>query len=221
MTAADTLTKTMTPRSAVLVQGTPASGTSILSCVMSLIAQEQFEDPKEYTDDPFPHLGQSSAVAGLNRRILQELGSGWGRPGLFYAQGKGVAESAPLIRAMTRDRYLELALGVLRTGSARGELLILQDPSLCLLHDLWDTALRATGPQDGIGDVVGIGHTLGPRAEFMRQVGIVATEIARLVHVMRQFHVRNFDRHGVGRSAYSQPASAASLHCSCHFRPRR
>ena len=145
MTAADTLTKTMTPRSAVLVQGTPASGTSILSCVMSLIAQEQFEDPKEYTDDPFPHLGQSSAVAGLNRRILQELGSGWGRPGLFYAQGKGVAESAPLIRAMTRDRYLELALGVLRTGSARGELLILQDPSLCLLHDLWDTALRATG----------------------------------------------------------------------------
>ncbi len=133
------------PRTAVLVQGMLSSGTSILSCGIALLARTGMTEPNSPVDDPFPHSSQNSAVAGLNRRILQELGSGWGKPGLLYVQGKGVADSGPLIRGMIRDRYLHLAKNVLVSGTVDCEFLVLEDPSFCLLHDLWDTALTDLG----------------------------------------------------------------------------
>lgn len=132
-----------TAPAAVLVQGMQASGTSILSCVAALVTRPRAADT--LGDDPFSHIEQSSAVAGLNRRILQDLGSAWSRPDVFFVQGKGVPDSAPLIRTLIRERYLDLAVGLLRSGFPAAKPIILEDPCLCLLHDLWDAALRQAG----------------------------------------------------------------------------
>jgi hypothetical protein len=120
---------------AILVQGMHASGTSLLSRLVALLVRASRDE-----GDPFA----SSAVAGLNRRILQDLGSSWSKPGVLFLRGKGGADSAPLIRAAIRERYRELALGILRSGADRGTV-ILEDPGLCLLRDLWEAALLETG----------------------------------------------------------------------------
>ena len=56
---------------AILVQGMYASGTSLLSCVISLLTQARPGEAADPDDDPFPHLIQGGAVAGLNRRVLR------------------------------------------------------------------------------------------------------------------------------------------------------
>ncbi len=89
-------------------------------------------------------MSNTSAVAALNQRILQEVGADWRKPCLLFLKGKSVAQSTALIRDFVRERYLDLAVGVVRSGAAVAPV-ILEDPSLCLFHDLWSAALRQAG----------------------------------------------------------------------------
>jgi len=130
---------------AVLVQGMHASGTSLLSCVISLLTQARPGNAADADDDPFPHLIQSGAIAGLNRRVLQELGASWSKPCLLFLRGKGAVESAPLIREAIRERYLHSAVGILRSGATDIRPTMVEDPGICPLRDLWDAALRELG----------------------------------------------------------------------------
>jgi hypothetical protein len=130
---------------AILVQGMYASGTSLLSCVISLLTQARPGEAADPDDDPFPHLIQGGAVAGLNRRVLQELGSSWSKPCLLFLRGKGAVESAPLIRQAIRERYLQSAVGILSSGATGIGPTVLEDPGICPLRDLWDAALRELG----------------------------------------------------------------------------
>jgi hypothetical protein len=63
---------------------------------------------------------------------------------VLFLRGKGVTESAPVIADAIRQRYLRAAVGILRSGTADGPL-ILEDPGLCLLRDLWQAALQELG----------------------------------------------------------------------------
>jgi hypothetical protein len=129
-------------RPAILVHGMHASGTSLLACLVFLLTRRRFSDAGGAKS--FPHIRLGGAIAGLNRRILQELGSSWSRPAVLFLRGKGVAESAPVIADAIRRRYVRAAVGILRSGTT-GEPVILEDPGLCLLRDLWQAALQELG----------------------------------------------------------------------------
>jgi hypothetical protein len=128
-----------TAPSAVLVEGMHASGTSLLSHLIARVLRARPSTPSPDVD-----LVTNQVIGGLHRRIQQDLGSEWSKPALLFLRGKGIADSRPLIRERVRERYREQVLGVLR-NNADGGPLILEDPNLCLLHDLWETVLRETG----------------------------------------------------------------------------
>ena len=129
---------------AVLVTGMHASGTAVLARVIAMLHQASTGVRVAPETDRFPHVEHSSAVVALNQRILQEIGADWRKPSLLFLRGKGVAESTPLIRAFIQQRYLDLAVGIVRSGAGAAPV-ILEDPGLCLFHDLWSAALRQAG----------------------------------------------------------------------------
>lgn len=129
---------------AVLVTGMHASGTAMLARIVALLHRAASGGPVDPDAEQFPHVEHSSAVAALNQRILQEIGADWRKPCLLFLKGKSVAQSTALIRDFVRERYLDLAVGVVRSGAAVAPV-ILEDPSLCLFHDLWSAALRQAG----------------------------------------------------------------------------
>ncbi len=129
---------------AVLVTGMHASGTAVLARVIALLHQASSGAPVAPETDRFPHVEHSSAVVALNQRILQEIGADWRKPALLFLRGKSVADSIPPIRAFIQERYLDLAVGIVRSGAGAAPV-ILEDPGLCLFHDLWSAALRQAG----------------------------------------------------------------------------
>ena len=130
---------------AVLVQGMHASGTNPLSYLAALLTQAQPLEATHQDDHPHTERIQNGAIAGINRRILQEIGSAWSNPGALFLRGKSIRGSTPLIRDAIRAHYLQTATGILRSGSSGTGIAILEDPCLCLLHDLWAAALEETG----------------------------------------------------------------------------
>ncbi len=132
------------PPAAVLVTGMHASGTALLARVIVLLHQASTGAPVAPGTDPFAYVEHSSAVTALNQRILQEIGADWRKASLLFLRGKSVAESTPPIRASIQERYLDLAMGIVRSGAGAAPA-ILEDPGLCLLHDLWSAALRQAG----------------------------------------------------------------------------
>jgi hypothetical protein len=135
---------------AVLVQGMHASGTSLLSLLVALLTGErpgESAQPEAQSsgDQLADDLVLSGSVAGINRRILHDLGSSWSNPGALFLRGKSIAESAPPIRDAIRSHYLQSTAGILRSGASGSRFAILEDPCLCLLRDLWEATARETG----------------------------------------------------------------------------
>lgn len=113
---------------AILVQGMNASGTSLLSRLTALVLQAWRGEPASLASSLDFRLFMSTAIAGVNRRILQDLGSAWNKSSVLFLRGKSIADSAPLIRDSIRKRYRELALSILRSAPG-GEAVILEDPA--------------------------------------------------------------------------------------------
>jgi hypothetical protein len=129
---------------AVLVTGMYASGTALLAGIIALLSQTATRRPVATEHGSTPHPAPSTAVARLNRRILEEIGSDGHNPRLPLLPDKSVAEGTALIRDFLRDRYLDLAVSIVRNAAATAPV-ILEDPCLCLFHDLWHAALRQAG----------------------------------------------------------------------------
>jgi hypothetical protein len=129
---------------AVLVTGMHASGTALLARIIALLSETATRKPVVPGHDGIPRPAVSTAVAALNRRMLEEIGSDWHSPRLLFLPGKSIAESTPVIRDSIQARYLDLAVSII-CGAGATAPLILEDPCLCLFSDLWRAALRHAG----------------------------------------------------------------------------
>jgi hypothetical protein len=134
-------------RTAVLVQGMHASGSPLLSWLVALLTRSHRGDGDHSDIQALSDLVQNGAIAGISRRILQELGTSWRKPSALFLRGKSIGDSTPLIRDAIRDHYLQWAVAVLRSGSSGSGTVILEDPCICVLSDLWDMAVRELGFQ--------------------------------------------------------------------------
>ena len=53
----------------------------------------------------------------------------------------------------------------------------------------------AAGPQNGVADLRGVFDPLAPPAQIVRDIRVIAAEVARSIALVRQRHRMGFDRH--------------------------
>ena len=120
---------------ALLVLGTRGSGASALTRVISFGG---YALPTHLTDpiqDGRVASGESSAITEFNSGILLETGCRWDEP--FAFSGSGL----PSVSTAYRSRAVEL----IRSEFPLDQPIVLTDPRIAFLYDLWSEALASCG----------------------------------------------------------------------------
>jgi hypothetical protein len=132
-------------KSALVVLGMHRSGTSALSRALSFLGYAQPSDLVAPQPDNSSGSWEAQGITSLNTSILDELGAGWDQPKLLFTPGASIETSRDRILGWIRERHLaaaEDALAQSYDGEAR---IVVKDPRICLLTDLWETALAQSG----------------------------------------------------------------------------
>jgi hypothetical protein len=135
----------METRRAIVVLGSPRSGTSALTRVLSFYGLSQAVDllpPGKHNPKGF---WESLGCKQLNDRILASLGGQWDDPGPFLLPGLTVKESRNAIALDLAERWGEHAMNALRASFGGASAIVLKDPRICLLLPLWRWALEHAG----------------------------------------------------------------------------
>lgn len=133
------------PRIAVVILGMHRSGTSDLANVLSFHGFSPPHDPIEPGSGAADEALASQAIVTLNDRILASLGGSWDRSGPFSVSGLSLAESQQIIARNLCEHWLDRATATLIEVYGDASAIVLNDPRLCLLLPLWQSALIEAG----------------------------------------------------------------------------
>jgi hypothetical protein len=132
-------------KSALVVLGMHRSGTSALSRALSFLGHDQPSDLMSPQRDNPTGFWEADGIVNLNAAIMDELGITWDRPRLLVAPGASVQGSHEPIQDWIRARHLGAAREALARSYQGKPRIVIKDPRLCLLTDLWDAALEQSG----------------------------------------------------------------------------
>ena len=88
---------------------------------------------------------ESDGIVDLNAAIMDELGIAWDQPKLLVLPGAAIAGSRKPVEHLIRQRHLAAAKEALARSYQDKPRIVIKDPRICLLTDLWDTALAQSG----------------------------------------------------------------------------
>lgn len=134
-------------KSALVVLGMHRSGTSSLSRALSFLGHEQPTDLMKPQRDNPTGFWEADGIVALNASIMDELGFAWDQPKLLFTPGASREASEEAIRQRIKQRHLVAAKDVLARSYENKPCIVMKDPRLCLLSDLWDAALVQSGYQ--------------------------------------------------------------------------
>jgi hypothetical protein len=132
-------------KSALVVLGMHRSGTSALSRSLSFLGYEQPSDLMRPQRDNPTGFWESDGIVSLNAAIMNELGIAWDQPKLPVLPCAAVAGSRKPVEDLIRRRHLAAAKETLVRSYQDKPRIVIKDPRICLLTDLWDTALAQSG----------------------------------------------------------------------------
>jgi hypothetical protein len=145
MTADSEIKSEPVAKSALVVLGMHRSGTSALSRSLSFLGHEQPSDLMRPQHDNPTGFWESDGIVDLNAAIMNELGIAWDQPKALVLPGAPVAGSRKPVEDLIRQRHLAAAKETLARSYRDKPRIVIKDPRICLLTDLWDTALAQSG----------------------------------------------------------------------------
>jgi hypothetical protein len=132
-------------RQAVVILGMHRSGTSALTRSVSLCGYELPCDPLRPDVGNPKGYWESSAVVALNDTILSDMGATWDWPAPFICRGLTLVRCGEFVADFTCARYRDRAAAVLAKSFRSAGAIVVKDPRLCLLPELWVRALEDLG----------------------------------------------------------------------------
>jgi len=132
-------------KSALVVLGMHRSGTSALSRALSFLGYAQPSDLMSPGHDNPTGFWEARGIAQLNTSIMDELGAAWDQPKLLVTPGAWIETGRHRIRRWIRARHLAAAMETLARSYGGKQRIVIKDPRICLLSDLWKAALGRSG----------------------------------------------------------------------------
>jgi len=146
---------------ALMVLGMHRSGTSALTRVLSLSGYALPATLMDAAADNTEGFWESRPIAEFNDRILAELGSAWDDPFAFDAH-RG--------RSALFSRFIPEATRLIASEFPRDRSIVIKDPRITVLTELWATALKANGLQPL--PIICVRHPLDVAASLAKRNGM-------------------------------------------------